>query len=52
MLFLRRSLTGVDSVQYAGDMTYQALQDYQVGGIVSLRRIILILQASSKYDDR
>lgn len=28
------TLTGVDSVQYAGDMTYQALQDYPVGGIV------------------
>lgn len=28
------TLTGVDSVQYAGDMTYQALQDYSVGGIV------------------
>ena len=28
------TLTGVDSVQYAGDMTYQALQDYLVGGIV------------------
>ena len=24
----------MDSVQYAGDMTYQALQDYPVGGIV------------------
>ena len=28
------TLTGVDSVQYAGDMTYQALQDYPVSGIV------------------
>lgn len=28
------TLTGVNSVQYAGDMTYQALQDYPVGGIV------------------
>ena len=28
------TLTGVDSVQYAGDMTYQVLQDYPVGGIV------------------
>ena len=28
------SLTGVDTVQYAGDTTYQALQDYQVGGLV------------------
>ena len=28
------TLTVVDSVQYAGDMTYQALQDYPVGGIV------------------
>ena len=28
------TLTGVDSVQYAGNMTYQALQDYPVGGIV------------------
>ena len=28
------TLTGGDSVQYAGDMTYQALQDYPVGGIV------------------
>ena len=28
------TLTGVDSVQYAGDMAYQALQDYPVGGIV------------------
>ena len=28
------TLTGVDSVQYAGYMTYQALQDYPVGGIV------------------
>ena len=28
------TLTGVDSVQYAGDMTYRALQDYPVGGIV------------------
>ena len=28
------TLTGMDSVQYAGDMTYQALQDYPVGGIV------------------
>ena len=28
------TLTGVDSVQYAGDMTCQALQDYPVGGIV------------------
>lgn len=28
------ALTGVENVQYAGDMTYQALQDYPVGGIV------------------
>ena len=26
--------SGVDTVQYAGDTTYQALQDYQVGGLV------------------
>ena len=31
------TLTGVDSVQYAGDMTYQALQDYPVGGIVFVK---------------
>lgn len=28
------SLTGVENVQYAGDTTYQALQDYAVGGVV------------------
>lgn len=28
------SLTGVDTVQYAGDTTYQALKDYPVGGLV------------------
>lgn len=28
------SLTGVENVQYAGDKTYQALQDYAVGGVV------------------
>lgn len=28
------ALTGVETVQYAGDTTYQALQDYPVGGII------------------
>ena len=40
------TLTGVDSVQYAGDMTYQALQDYPVGVIVCAKDNI---ESSSQF---